>query len=514
GVLTAGQVSSNQSVIVTASYTSGGVTRTGSETVTVVNSTSGGSGTVTLSSVSVTGAASVNEGTTANYIATAVFSNGTTQNVTTSASWTDNSSAATIGGGGVLTTGQVTGNQSVTVTASYTSGGVSRTGSKAVTIVDLAASSTSKSINSTSQNRTTLPAGPVAEQPLTTLGSFNIFAVNDLGMHCGDLDHRIASILPPFNVLHAVVVQKGTSSLAPEILTPTDVDVVYSAASNPNDPALAKPAAAPIFKTNFWAPNPVQPSVSLAFDGYDPFYPPAVLSPSAVGADMGLPAPDLALLYPVSGSGALVAAQQDMPGVGAPYTANNPQSFKRFDTDFPFFTSFPFGYRLANMNWFAADGIPVAPFDDSGRPNSYPLVRVQAKAKTTALTGTAGQILASMDSVIPVSAEAACYKCHVSSADGGTGKAACIPGVDANCATQGSPRSQTAFVVARPAEDTAADVPADARKEWAADNNIIRLHDAKHGTHLQNSTPIVCQTCHYTPALDLAHLGPLGPGDA
>ena len=64
------------------------------------------------------------------------------------------------------------------------------------------------------------------------------------------------------------------------------------------------------------------------------------------------------------------------------------------------------------------------------------------------------------------------------------------------------------------ADDTATDVPADAKREWAADNNIIRLHDAKHGTHLQNSTPVVCQTCHYTPALDLAHLGPLGPGDA
>jgi hypothetical protein len=229
---------------------------------------------------------------------------------------------------------------------------------------------------------------------------------------------------------------------------------------------------------------------------------------------MGLPAPDLAELYPVSGSGVLVAAQQDMPGVGAPYTANTPQSFKRFDTDLPFFTSFSFGYRLANMNWFAADGIPVTPFDDFGRANPYPLVRVQAKAKNTALTGTAGQILASMDAVIPVSAEATCYKCHVSSADGGNGKAACIPGIDVDCASQGSPRSQTAFVVARPAEDTTTDVPADAKREWAADNNIIRLHDAKHGTHLQISTPIVCQTCHYTPALDLAHVGPLGPGDA
>ena len=83
--------------------------------------------------------------------------------------------------------------------------------------------------------------------------------------------------------------------------------------------------------------------------------------------------------------------------------------------------------------------------------------------------------------------------------------------------------------------------------EYAADINILRLHDLKHGsryvapssandgttvpdpctidesqpngsaaclTHkaLVQKRPIVCQVCHYTPALDLAQLGPLtGP---
>jgi len=507
GVLQAGSVGSNQTVTITAKYVLGGVTRTANKSVTIVNVASAAS----LTGVAVTGPSSVNEGATSNYTATATFSNGTTTNVTSSATWSENSTAATISTSGALTAAQVTANQTVTVTASYTSGTVTRSGNLNVTIVDSVPANTSKSINSTSQNRSTLPAGPVAEQALTTLTNFNIFCVNDLGMHCGDLDHRIASILPPFNVLHAVVIQKGTSSLPPEILTSTDVDVIYSAASNPKDPALQRPAAAPIFKTNFWAPSPTQPKVSIAFDGYDPFYPPLVLSPSALAGDIGLPVPDVAELYPVSGVSALVAAQQDMPGITAPYTANVPQPFARFDTDLPFFASFGFGYRLTNMKWFAGDGIPIAPFDDFGRSNAFPLMRVQAKSKNTTLTGATGQVFASVDSVLPVSAEAACYKCHVSSADGGNGKAACIPNVDAGCATQGSPRSGTAFVVARPAQDTATDVSSDAKREWAADNNIIRLHDAKHPTHLQNSTPVVCQTCHYTPALDLAHFGPLGP---
>jgi hypothetical protein len=369
------------------------------------------------------------------------------------------------------------------------------------------------SINSTSRNRTTLPAAPVAEQPLVNLGGFKISAVNDLGMHCGDLDHRIASILPPFNVVHAMVIQKGVTNANPEILTSLDVNVLYSAASNPNDPALQRPPVAPVFKTNFWNANPANPGSILAFDAYDPFYPPGILSLFSLVRDKGLPVPDLAKLYPRSGAGQLVADQQFMPGISAPFTANTPQSFKRFDTDFPFFVKFPFGYRLAEMNWFAADGIPITPFDDFGRKNSFPLMRVQAKTKNVSLTGKTGDVLASVDTVLPVSAEADCFRCHTSSVDGGGAQAACLPGVDANCPTEGSPRSGTAFNVVRATEDTT-NVPPNVKREWAADNNIIRLHDAKHGTHLQASTPVVCQTCHYTPALDLAHFGPLGPNDA
>jgi hypothetical protein len=51
-------------------------------------------------------------------------------------------------------------------------------------------------------------------------------------------------------------------------------------------------------------------------------------------------------------------------------------------------------------------------------------------------------------------------------------------------------------------------VPAAVSLEYAFDTNILRLHDLLNGTNLQNSTPVSCQRCHYTPALDLAHVGP------
>lgn len=371
------------------------------------------------------------------------------------------------------------------------------------------------SINSTSRNRRTPPAASVKTRPLQRLNNFQVVAVNDLGMHCGDLDHRVASILPPFNVIHSQVIQKNAG---PRLLTETHVKVVYSAGENPNDPALQRAAGTTVYKTNFWARNP-RTGNSLAFDAYDPFYPPNVLQAFPLRVDVGLPVPDVERLY--LGDGRLVADQQGMPSIrtlnpfsASPYSANVPQLFKRFDANLPFFINFPFGYTLSGVNWFAADGIPISPYDDVGRKNSYPLMRVQARDKTGALTGIRNQILASVDTVVPVSAEADCWRCHTSSVDGGNGQAACIPGFDDNCPVQGSPtnRSGVPFAVAQAAMD-AANVPSDVSREWAADWNIIRLHDAKHRTALKGSTPVVCQRCHYTPALDLAQVGPMGPGD-
>ncbi|MGE5190204.1 MAG: hypothetical protein ACM3NF_09120 [Gemmatimonadota bacterium] len=138
GVLTTSLVTANQAVTVSASYASGGVTRTASAQVTIVNVAA------TLSSLSIAGPSSVNENGSATYTATAAWSDGTTTPVTPS--WSENSAYASISAGGVLTTSLVTGNQAVTVSASYASGGVTRTASAQVTIVDVAATLSSLSI--------------------------------------------------------------------------------------------------------------------------------------------------------------------------------------------------------------------------------------------------------------------------------------------------------------------------------------------------------------------------------
>jgi len=355
------------------------------------------------------------------------------------------------------------------------------------------------SINSTSQNGT--PGLPVTEQPFTGLSGYRVFSANDLGMHCGDFDTRISSVLPPFNLVHTQVIQRGAE---PRILGPADgIEVVYSAASNPSDPILTGINGDPlrpvlssqlsdgsVYKTNFW---------DVARAAYDPFYPsgilPAFYPAGADILDLGLPMPNVEQLF--LGDGDLTAIQQEMPGRYGPYTLNDPMAFKLFTVDQPFFTGFPFGYTAEGVNWFEAAGISLTAFDDFGRENPWQLMRVQARS--------GGQVLASLDTVLPISGEANCGFCHNDPADGGNGAA-----------------TDSLTTVALSIDDTA-NVPMEVSLEWAADINILRLHDQKHGTQLivgtsQDDPPgtmpfkaVVCQTCHYTPALDLAQLGPLGP---
>jgi hypothetical protein len=97
---------------------------------------------------------------------------------------------------------------------------------------------------------------------------------------------------------------------------------------------------------------------------------------------------------------------------------------------------------------------------------------------------------------VPISGEANCGACHGSEFDGGNGLAT----ADLSVITSSLDDPMHGLV------------PDEVSKEYAADLNLIRLHDQKHGTDLESRTPVVCQQCHYTPALDLAQLGPLGSG--
>ena len=386
------------------------------------------------------------------------------------------------------------------------------------------------------------PDAPVSERPIVgNNAGHTVVAINDLGMHCGDLDTRISSILPPFQVLLAQVIQKGSE---PDILSPNQVDVFYSAASNPDDPILNKDpdtvfrgltADGSIYKTNFWdypIPGGTYDAFYPAFNPLPPPEPQFSITPLAgppfnITYDVGLPVPNVENLYL---NGSLTAVTQNMPGIVSPYVANDPQEVHEHLIDKPFFSTFPFGYVANDVNWFEAAGPPFVAYDDAGRENAYPLVRVEARSE-------GGTPLASVDTVLPISGEASCKNCHADPMD---------PNFGASRTSDPTDELESVNLpVVNSSQDPlfqAGQVPVDVAIEWATDINVLRLHDKKHGADyvsycgaapcppdpctiseadpngsascltnlaLVQEKPVVCQVCHYTPALDLAQLGPL-----
>ncbi len=73
--------------------------------------------------------------------------------------------------------------------------------------------------------------------------SYAVMAWNDLGMHCMDADYSVFSILPPFNNLHAQVVNASTGKLVT-----SGVSLTYEAVA---DPAGSRNSISST-KTNFW----------------------------------------------------------------------------------------------------------------------------------------------------------------------------------------------------------------------------------------------------------------------
>jgi len=57
--------------------------------------------------------------------------------------------------------------------------------------------------------------------------------------------------------------------------------------------------------------------------------------------------------------------------------------------------------------WWEAEGLPLTPYNDDGSKNYYPMVKVVAKDKS-------GKILSSVNTVLPVSDEMDCKRCHTS----------------------------------------------------------------------------------------------------
>lgn len=276
----------------------------------------------------------------------------------------------------------------------------------------------------------------------SSASGYTLLAWNDLGMHCMDgLDFSVFAILPPYNTLHAQLKDK-----AGKLIT-SNVSLTYEAVADSTGSINTISSA----KTNFW--DWVNPLVGLS------------------------PAPNVGL-------------NLDGLATGTPVAGNKTPSL----------TPAPLNYNAA-YGWYEAEGIPITPFDDMGKKNFYPTVKVVAK-------DAFGKVLATTTTVLPVSDEMTCKACHTSTTS-----------------------TNLAEIAAMPSSGWVND--ADPNKDWK--KNILKLHDEKKlSTTLyqqgiaQNSynangllatanagKPVLCVACHASNAyFDKANLKTVMPGIA
>ena len=244
----------------------------------------------------------------------------------------------------------------------------------------------------------------------TVAAGYRLLATNDLGMHCMDREFSIFSILPPFNVIRAQVTGPAADGSL-KILSSAEVDVTYEGVTD----ARGSINTRSVGKTDFWS------HASALF-------------------------------------GASLAPGQGLTGLYMPADAPNPGPQT-------------LAYDAAHAG-FAAFGIPITPIDDAGRTNTYPLVRLRARLKST------GAEVARLDIVVPVAQETDCSTCH----------------------RTGSTAASRAGVT----------WSADADLERQTKLNVLLLHDHVVGTSLMTQQPVLCASCHYSKALDLGGTGPTG----
>lgn len=187
---------------------------------------------------------------------------------------------------------------------------------------------------------------PAVKTFAASASGWTLVGWNNLGMHCMDSDYSVFSILPPYNTIHAQLVDPSGRL----VRDATGLFVSYEAVADPAGSINTTSRN----KSNFWQ--------------YD------------------------AGLYGVSPPVDTGLAGNSMPGAG-----NAPQAMS-YD---------------ASQDWWIAEGIPITPYDDAGRKNPYPMMRLVARDRS-------GALLAETRIVLPVSDEMSCTACHAS----GSGDAA------------------------------------------------------------------------------------------
>jgi hypothetical protein len=245
---------------------------------------------------------------------------------------------------------------SISVVSSNTSVAKATISNNVITVSGVKAGSATLTVkdsrSSQSASISVVANSPGPNPPPVTSGAYSLLAWNDLGMHCMDgTDYSVFSILPPYNNLHAQLVNKSTGKQVTGNVTLTYESYADDTVGR-TDPLYGSINSISSTKTNFW-------TYVQALFGTQP------------AADHGLNLSD--------------------PAISNPTPSQTPA---------------PMTYDSA-LGAFVAEGIPITPFDDRGMKNFYPMVKVTAK-------DASGKVLATTRTVLPVSDEMTCKGCHSS----------------------------------------------------------------------------------------------------
>jgi hypothetical protein len=140
-----------------------------------------------------------------------------------------------------------------TLMASHATGSVSASSSNTRiatvsfngSVVTVRAIAIGSAVVSVKDGRNTVNVPVTVTNTTTAVGKYSLVAWNDLGMHCMDgKDYSVFSILPPFNNLHAQLVNASTG----KVVT-TGVTLSYEAIADPAGSINTSSTG----KTNFWA---------------------------------------------------------------------------------------------------------------------------------------------------------------------------------------------------------------------------------------------------------------------
>ena len=84
-------------------------------------------------------------------------------------------------------------------------------------------------------------------QPRPTSSTYTVLAFNDLGMHCMEKEFSVFTILPPFNVVNAQVIERDSKGV-PHLLNDKNIEVHFS----PVMDAQGSINSTSVEKTDFW----------------------------------------------------------------------------------------------------------------------------------------------------------------------------------------------------------------------------------------------------------------------